>query len=63
MKLIESEIIELKTSTGELKNALEDLCAFANSQGGVVYFGVDDKGKVLGQDISDSTIKRFQRLF
>ena len=58
MKLKESDKIEFKKSTAELKHALKTICAFANGGEGTVYFGVDDKGKVVGQDISDATIKR-----
>ena len=41
----ESELIEFEKSTAELKNALEDLCAFANHKGGTLIFGIDDNGK------------------
>ena len=58
MKFIESEKIELKQSTAELKQALEDLCAFANSGTGTLYFGISDEGKIIGQEISDSTFKK-----
>jgi predicted HTH transcriptional regulator len=34
----ESENIEFKKSTAELNQALVDLCAFANSGTGTVYF-------------------------
>jgi len=58
IKLKESEKVELKKSTAELKQALEDLCAFANSGEGIIYFGISDDGKVIGQQISDSTLKK-----
>jgi len=58
MKFKESEKVEFKKSTAELKEALNDLCAFANSGIGTIYFGVSDKGKVVGQDVSDNTIKK-----
>ena len=58
MKFKESGKVELKKSTAELKAALNDLCAFANSGIGTIYFGISDKGKVIGQDISDSTLKK-----
>ena len=51
MKLKESSKIEFKKSTAELKQALEDICAFANGGEGVLYFGINDDGKVVGQDI------------
>lgn len=30
---------------------MEDICAFANGGEGVLYFGINDDGKVVGQDI------------
>ena len=53
----ESETVELKRSTAQLENALKTVCAFLNHKGGTIYFGISDKGKVIGQDVSDSTIK------
>ncbi len=58
MKLKESEKVELKKSTAELKDALIDLCAFANNGEGVIYFGISDRGKIIGQSVSDKTFKR-----
>jgi len=58
MKLKESSKIEFKESTAELKPALEDICAFANSGEGILYFGIADDGKVHGQDVSDRTIQK-----
>lgn len=58
MRFKESEKIELKKSTAELKQALVDLCAFANSGTGTLYFGISDKGKIIGQEITDNTLKR-----
>jgi ATP-dependent DNA helicase RecG len=54
----ESSVAEFKKSTAELKQALEDICAFANTGEGAVYFGITDAGDVIGQDVSDDTIKR-----
>ena len=58
MKIKESGKVEFKESTTELKQALEDICAFANNGEGVLYFGITDDGKVKGQDVSDKTIQR-----
>ncbi|MCK4859628.1 MAG: putative DNA binding domain-containing protein [Candidatus Omnitrophica bacterium] len=58
MKFRESEKIELKKSTAELRQGLEDLCAFANSGTGTLYFGISDKGKIIGQEITDNTLKK-----
>ncbi len=53
----ESEGIEFKRSTALLKEAVQTLCAFANHRGGVLYFGVADDGTVVGQTVSDDTLK------
>jgi len=62
MQFKESEIIELKKSTAQIENSLEDICAFCNHKGGMLYFGINEIGKVVGQDISDSTLKRISQL-
>lgn len=54
----ESDLVEFKKSTAELRNALEDICAFANHKGGILIFGIDQEGNVVGQDISNSTIEK-----
>lgn len=53
----ESETVEFKESTGQLSRAVETLCAFANHKGGTIIFGVSNKGKVVGQSVSESTIR------
>jgi ATP-dependent DNA helicase RecG len=53
----ESESIEFKKSTSSLREAIQSICAFANHHGGYVIFGVDDNGRVLGQQVTDDTIK------
>jgi len=53
----ESETVEFKKSTAQIDRALKTVCAFLNHRGGVIYFGVSDKGKIIGQDVSDSTIR------
>lgn len=52
----ESETLEFKKSTGQLEKALKTVCGFLNHKGGRVYFGVDNR-KVVGQDVSDQTLK------
>ncbi len=55
----ESENVELKSILSEdIKN---EICAFLNSEGGTIYIGVDDNGKVIGinesnRDALDSTV-------
>jgi ATP-dependent DNA helicase RecG len=53
----ESEIVELKRSTAELKRAGETLCAFLNGEGGKVLIGVTPDGKLVGQDVADITLR------
>src|SRR5262245_15253857 len=57
----ESEQLEFKKSTGDLKGAMETLCGFLNGKGGRVLFGVTQGGRVLGQDVSDNTLQEVAR--
>ena len=34
---------------------METLCAFLNKDGGTVLFGINDKKKVIGQEVADTT--------
>jgi|GEM_PF-2425412 len=54
----ESETVELKKSTAQLGRALKAACAFANHKGGTIYFGISDHGEIIGQDVSDATLKK-----
>jgi fido (protein-threonine AMPylation protein) len=53
----ESETLEFKRSTAELKRAGETLCAFLNGDGGKVLIGVDPDGRLVGQKVADSTLR------
>ena len=55
VKLGESDTLEFKETTGRLSDAMRSICAFLNQEGGIVLFGVTDKGKIVGQEISDKT--------
>ena len=57
MILSESETAELKKSTAQLGRALKAAGAFANHKGGTIYFGINDHGEIIGQDVSDATLK------
>ncbi|HAF96543.1 MAG: hypothetical protein A2X34_05655 [Elusimicrobia bacterium GWC2_51_8] len=58
MNFTESETIELKKSTSELKEAIISICAVLNKHGkGTLYFGIADDGSVTGQQIGKSTLK------
>jgi ATP-dependent DNA helicase RecG len=56
----ESERIEFKKSTGDLKGGMETLCGFLNGRGGAVLFGVSTK-RISGQTISDDTLRDVAR--
>jgi ATP-dependent DNA helicase RecG len=52
----ESDTLEFKRTTGELKSAGSTLAAFLNGgRGGIVLFGVSPEGRVRGQNVSDAT--------
>ncbi len=58
VRLKESETLELKRSTSELKEALISLAAMLNKHGhGELYFGVRNSGKAIGQTITDKTLR------
>ncbi len=40
---------------------MESLCAFANTDLGTVYFGINDDGKPIGINITDSTYRKVQQ--
>jgi ATP-dependent DNA helicase RecG len=51
----ESETLEFKSTTAQIKKACETLCGFLNHQGGVVLIGANDSGELQGQMVSDNT--------
>lgn len=53
----ESETLELKASTGEWKEAIIALVAFANKRGGKVIIGVDDQGAPMGLTIGKGVLE------
>lgn len=54
----ETEILEHKKTTGELKEAVVSLASMLNKNGyGTLYFGVSNNGEVIGQQIGDSTLR------
>lgn len=53
----ESERLDSKKSTGELHAGMETLCGFLNGPGGKVLFGVTNAGRIVGRDVSDSTLQ------
>jgi ATP-dependent DNA helicase RecG len=58
MTFQESETVELKKSTSELKEAVISIVAMLNKhQRGEVWFGVRNVGTVVGQQVSEKTIR------
>ena len=53
----ESELLEFKTSFG--RETMEALSAFANYNGGTVLIGVNDKGKIIGVQITQETVQQW----
>ncbi|MCM1170314.1 MAG: putative DNA binding domain-containing protein [Bacteroides sp.] len=51
-----SSTLELKKTTGELKDGMHSACAFLNTGGGWLIFGVTTTSlKIVGQEVSDRT--------
>ncbi|MAG08525.1 transcriptional regulator [Candidatus Woesearchaeota archaeon] len=62
MELKESETVELKKSTSELKEGIISIVAILNKHSsGVLLFGIDPKGKVVGQQVSETTIRNISQ--
>ena len=52
----EHRSLELKKTTGELQDGMHSACAFLNTDGGWLVFGVAPKSlKILGQQVTDNT--------
>lgn len=52
----ESRTLELKKTTGELKDGMHSACAFLNTEGGWLIFGIAPKSlKIIGQEVTDKT--------
>lgn len=47
--------IEFKKTTAKLQAAFETVCAFLNGRGGTILICVTNDGKIIGQDVTDST--------
>lgn len=63
MKFEENETIELKRSTSGLKEAVVSIGAILNKHGkGAVYFGIDDNGRIIGQQTGKSTVKDISKV-
>jgi len=58
----ESEAVEFKKSTSQLRRAGETLCSFLNGAGGFVLIGVTAEGRVVGQTVAESTLQEVAAL-
>lgn len=58
----ETETLEFKKSTGEMRDAMISISAILNKHGiGTLYFGVKPNGDVVGQDVSESSLRDVSR--
>ena len=53
----ESETVEFKKSTAQLRRAMETLCGMLNGNGGRVLIGITPQGGIVGQTVSDNTLR------
>ena len=55
---IETETLEFKKSTSELKEAMNSICAILNKhQRGQLYFGVKPDGTPIGQIVTEESLR------
>ena len=55
---LETETIEYKKSTSELKAAMDSIVAILNKHNkGILYFGIKNNGEVIGQHVSEKTLR------
>jgi len=58
MRFKESETLELKKATSTLKEAVIAIVAILNKhKRGKLYFGVNNDGIIVGQKVSDKTLR------
>lgn len=58
----ETETLEFKKTTGEMKEAMVSIASILNKHGiGTLYFGVKPNGDVIGQDVSESSLRDVSR--
>ena len=56
VKRDECRVMEAKETTGELIKGMQSGCAFLNTEGGWLFFGIHPtKLTILGQDVADRT--------
>lgn len=58
----ETRTLEMKKTTGELKEALHTVCAFLNTSGGQLLFGIAPGSlQIVGQQVTDNTRREIAR--
>ena len=58
----ENEEIEFKKSTSETKEGIQSICSMLNkNKKGCIYFGVNNNGDVVGQQIGKDTLNKLSR--
>ena len=54
----ETEILEFKKSTSEIKEAIKSIASMLNKHGdATVLFGVNNNGTIIGQQIGENTTR------
>ena len=62
MRFKESETLELKRSTSELKEAVISIASIVNKhQKGELYFGIRNDGAIIGQDVTERTLREISK--
>lgn len=60
---IETETIEFKKTTGELKEGIVSISSMLNKHGyGTLYFGIKNDGTVMGQEIGNQTLRDISQM-
>ncbi|HIH42120.1 TPA: transcriptional regulator [Candidatus Woesearchaeota archaeon] len=60
--MIESETIELKKSTSELKEGVISIVSILNKHHkGKLYFGITNNGRVVGQQVTENTLREVSK--
>ena len=55
----EDEQTEFKRSTSELREGMESISSILNKhESGVLYFGIRNDGEIIGQDVSEKTLRQ-----
>ncbi len=59
----ETETIEFKKSTSELKEGMISISSILNKHGlGTLYFGIKTNGDIIGQNVSESSLRDVSRM-